>query len=95
MKKKEGLKQKNSQNICRYKKYWKSNAKRIEESTYDYHIFENCMCISIIRNSETICQYKCCNNDIQQLRQSAKWLFLQICGQTFIIRKKDLQDDTA
>ena len=82
-------------NIVRNKKEWKYNLLRISESTYKYQILDNYLNISIFRNADKIWEAKCDNIDIQQIRQTGKWLLLRILGQTLIFRQKDLQENSA
>ena len=51
--------------------------------------------ISIYQNNEKIRVSKCYYSDVEQIQQMDDWLFLQFGGQTFIIRKSELNTNTA
>lgn len=78
-----------------YNKNWKNSLVRICKSTYEYKLFENHMEISIYRNNEKIRVSKCYYSDVEQIQQMDDWLFLQFGGQTFIIRKSELNTNSA
>lgn len=78
-----------------YNKNWKNSLVRICKSTYEYKLFENHIEISIYRNNEKIRVSKCYYSDVEQIQQMDDWLFLQFGGQTFIIRKSELNTNSA
>ena len=78
-----------------YNKNWKNSLVRICKSTYEYKLFENHMEISIYRNNEKICVSKCYYSDVEQIQQMDDWLFLQFGGQSFIIRKSELIENST
>lgn len=81
--------------IRAYSKAWKNSTERICKSVYEYKVFENYISVNIYRENEKICESKCFFTDIEQIQQFNKWLFLQFGGQSFIIRKSDLKENSA
>ncbi len=81
--------------IRAHSKAWKNSIEKICKSTYEYKIFENYISINIYRENERIRESKCFFTDIEQIQQFSKWLFLQFGGQSFIIRKSDLKENSA
>lgn len=81
--------------IRAYKKAWKNRTEQISKSTYEYKVFENYISVNIYRENEIIRESKCFFTDIEQIQQFGKWLFLQFGGQSFIIRKSDLKENSA
>lgn len=81
--------------IHAYNKVWKSSVERIIKSTYEYRLFEEYIEINIYRKNEMIRKSKCCYTDIEQMQQLGKWLFMQFGGQSFIIRKSELKENSA
>jgi len=81
--------------IRAYSKAWKNSTERICKSVYEYRVFENYIGVNIYRENERIRESKCFFTDIEQIQQFNKWLFLQFGGQSFIIRKSDLKENSA
>ena len=81
--------------IRAYSKAWKNSTERICKSVYEYKVFENYISVNIYRENEKIRESKCFFKDIEQIQQFGKWLFLQFGGQSFIIRKSDLKENSA
>lgn len=81
--------------IRAYSKAWKNSTERICKSVYEYKVFENYISVNIYRENEKIRESKCFFTDIEQIQQFNKWLFLQFGGQSFIIRKSDLKENSA
>ena len=81
--------------IRAYSKAWKNSTERICKSVYEYKVFENYIGVNIYRENEKIRESKCFFTDIEQIQQFGKWLFLQFGGQSFIIRKSDLKENSA
>lgn len=81
--------------ILSYKKAWKKGAERISKSTYEYKVFQNYINLTIYRDNVKIRESKCFFADIEQIQQLGKWLFLQFGGQSYIIRKSDLKENSA
>ena len=81
--------------IRAYSKAWKNSTERICKSVYEYKIFENYISVNIYLENERIRESKCFFTDIEQIQQFGKWLFLQFGGQSFIIRKSDLKENSA
>lgn len=75
-----------------YNKTWKNSIERISTAIYEYRIFESYINICIYCNGEKTRDSKHYFTDIQQIDNSDKWLFLIISGQSFILRKSDLND---
>lgn len=81
--------------IRAYSKAWKNSTERICKSVYEYKVFENYISVNIYRKNEKIRESKCFFTDIEQIQQFGKWFFLQFGGQSFIIRKSDLKENSA
>ena len=81
--------------IRAYSKAWKNSTERICKSVYEYKVFENYISVNIYRENEKIRESKCFFTDIEHIQQFNKWLFLQFGGQSFIIRKSDLKENSA
>ncbi len=81
--------------IRAYGRAWKNSTERICKSTYVYEIFEDYIGVKIYRENEKIRESKIFFTDIEQIQQFGKWLFLQFGGQSFIIRKSDLKENSA
>ena len=81
--------------IRAYSKAWKNSTERICKSIYEYKVFDNYISVNIYRENERIRESKCFFSDIEQIQQFGKWLFLQFGGQSFIIRKSDLKENSA
>ena len=81
--------------IRAYSKVWKNSTEQICKSVYEYKVFENYIRVNIYRENEKIRESKCFFTDIEQIQQFGKWLFLQFGGQSFIIRKSDLKENSA
>ena len=81
--------------IRAYSKAWKNSTERICKSVYEYKVFENYIGVNIYRENERIRESKCFFTDIEQIRQFGQWLFLQFGGQSFIIRKSELKENSA
>ena len=81
--------------IRAYSKAWKNSTERICKSVYEYKVFENYISVNIYRENEKIRESKCFFTDIEKIQQFDKWLFLQFGGQSFIIRKSDLKENSA
>lgn len=81
--------------IISYNRTWKNSAQRIYESTYEYLFFEHYFQINTYCNNEIIRISKCHYADIEQIQQFDKWLYLQFDGQTFIIRKNELKENSV
>ena len=76
-------------------KAWKGSCERICNSTYEYKLFENYIEVTIYRQNEMVRKSKCYYTDIEQIQQRGTCLFLQFGGQSFIIRKSDLNENSA
>lgn len=81
--------------IRAYNQAWKNSGERICNATYEYKLFENYIEITIYRQNEIVRNSKCYYTDVEQIQQLGKWLFLQFGGQSFIIRKSDLKENSA
>ena len=81
--------------IRAYSKAWKNSTEQICKSVYEYKVFENYIRVNIYHENERIRESKCFFTDIEQIQQFGKWLFLQFGGQSFIIRKSDLKENSA
>lgn len=78
-----------------YNRNWKKSIDKASKTTYEYLIYEDHFMLRTYRNNEKIDQSKCYFSDIEQLRQLGKWLSFQIGGKLFILRKNDLQENSA
>ena len=81
--------------IRAYSKAWKNSTERMCKSIYEYKVFDHYISVNIYRENERIRESKCFFTDIEQIQQFGKWLFLQFGGQSFIIRKSDLKENSA
>ncbi|MBR0535001.1 MAG: helix-turn-helix transcriptional regulator [Clostridia bacterium] len=81
--------------IRTYSKAWKNSIEKICKSTYEYKVFDNYISVNIYRENEKIRESKCLFTDIEQIQQFGKWLFLQFGGQSFILRKSELKENSA
>lgn len=80
--------------ITRYKKIWKKSALRICESTYEYEVFDDYFKIRIYRDHEIVRESKHRFKDIEDVRRSGKWFFIQISGQLYILNVTDLKKES-
>ena len=78
-----------------YNKTWENSIERICKSTYAYKIFEDYIIVNIYRNNEMIRESKCYFSEIEQIQQIDQWLFFQFIGQTFIVRKNELKENSS
>lgn len=85
----------NIKGIRAYNKAWKNTVERICKSTYEYNLFEDYIEVNIYRKNEMVRNSKCYYTDIEQIKQLGKWLFIQFGGQSFIIRKSELKENSA
>lgn len=81
--------------IRTYSKAWKNSVERICKSIYEYKIFENYISLSIYREGEKVRESKCYFTDIEKIQQFGEWMFFQFGGQSFIVRKSDLKENSA
>ncbi len=81
--------------IRAYNKTWKNSIERICESTYEYKIFETYIMVNIYRKNEKVRALKCYFTDIEQIYTLGNWLFFQIGGQLFVVRRSDLKENSA
>ena len=80
--------------VKNHNKLWTANIDRIAESTYELDFYDNHVIIKIHRNGEKVRESKCYYNDFEWIHNSEKWLFLVISGQSYIIRKYDLKENS-
>lgn len=78
-----------------YYKNWNNSMERIRASTYEYKLFENYMEVNIYRKNEQIRASKCYYKDIEQIQQFGNWLFLCFGGQSFLVRRSDLKENST
>lgn len=81
--------------IQAYNKTWQNNTQRISKSVYEYKIYDDYLCVNIFRGNEKVREEKCYFSDIEQVQNFGNWLFLQYCGQFFILRKSDLNPNSV
>ncbi|MCH5317275.1 MAG: helix-turn-helix transcriptional regulator [Eubacterium sp.] len=81
--------------IFAYNKAWKNSVKKVCESTYEYKVFEDHILINIYRSNEKVRSSKCYFSDIERIQQLDRWLFFQFGGQSFIVRKSNLKENSA
>ena len=79
--------------LCR--KTWKSNKKRILESTYSYEIYDKYFVLNISRNEEVKKTLKIYPDDIDKNQFFGNYIMLQISGQNYIIKKEVLNSDSV
>lgn len=82
----------NIKGIRVYKKAWPNTARRIQEQTYEYKVFDEYLGVNIYHENDIVRQSKCYYKDIEKIIPFGKWLILQFGGQAFIIRKADLKE---
>ncbi len=76
--------------IVSYLQVFKFNKKRMLLSTYECNIFVNFMEITVRRNGEKAKYFKINFSEIQQIKQTDKYLYVQFDGLVFVLRKADL-----
>ncbi len=81
--------------IRAYNKAWKNNKEQICISTYEYKLFDDHIAVHVYRNNELIRGSKCYYADIEQIQQFDKWLIFQFGGQSFVVRKSGLKENSA
>lgn len=81
--------------IIAFNKAWRKSADKICQSVYEYKVFEDYIIINIHRENEKVRESKCYFKDIEKIQQFGKWLFLQFGGQLFIVRKRELKENSA
>ena len=81
--------------IRAFNKAWKSSSERVCKATYEYKVFDDYFKVNIYRNGEKIREAKCYYTDIEQMQQVGMWLLIQFGGQSFILRKIDLKENSA
>ncbi len=81
--------------IHSYKKSWQSNKESLYQVTYQYKIFDNYLIIEIYRKNEKIRESKCYFTDIERIQLIDNYLFFIFGGQTFIIKKSDLKENSS
>ncbi len=77
-----------------YKKAWTVSEKRVIASEYTYEIFEWYFVIKIYRNQEVKSTQKVYFNDVEKIQTFGNYLFLSILGQSYIIKKESLKQDS-
>ena len=82
-------------NIRYYNKTWKNRFARICRSTYEHKIFDDYITVTIYRENEKFHESKYFFSDIELIQQFGKWMFIQFGGLSFIIRKSDLNENSA
>lgn len=80
--------------VKNHNKAWSSSIERIASSTYGLDFYDSYAIIKVYRNGELIKESKCYYNEFECIHNSEKWLFLVIYGQTYIIRKSDLKENS-
>ena len=78
-----------------YNQSFIKNIDHISESTYEYLLFDEYLNINIYRNKELVRKSKFFYNDIEKATLIDKWLILIISGQSFILRKDALTEDSV
>ncbi len=78
-----------------YNKAWKSSSERVCQATYEYKVYDDYFKVNIYRNGEKIREAKCYYTDIEQIHQVGMWLLIQFGGQSFVLRKIDLKENSA
>lgn len=74
---------------------WKKHIERISSTIYEYKVYESYIKISLFYNGEIVRESKHLFTDIEQIRNSDKWLLLIISNQLFILRKNELNASSA
>lgn len=77
-----------------YNKYCENSIPHIAGATYEYQLFDDFININVYRNCERTRQFKCYYKDIEKVSQYESWLFFQVSGQSFIVRKGQLKENS-
>ncbi len=78
-----------------YNKTWKSSMDRICQSIYEYTVFDDHMLVCIYRESEKVREARCFFSDIEKIEILGSWVLFQHTGQSFILRKTELKENSA
>lgn len=81
--------------IRTYRKIQKTNIDQISATTYDYKIFNDYLVLKTYRNNELFGEYKCYFSEIERIQHLDRWLLLQFGRRTYILRKSDLNENSA
>lgn len=80
---------------CIYGKLWKGIADRLVLSTYEFKVFEKEIEVSTYREDEKTGESRYTFADIEKIRQLDRWLYLQLGGDVFILRRDELKESSA
>ena len=78
-----------------YNKYSKEWLEWIPQLRYEYSLFEESFYLRVYRENEMIRESKWSYDDIKSVRALGDWLMMQIGGESVILRKNDLNEDSA
>ena len=81
--------------IHAFRKAWKNSLERIGCSTYQYRLWDDSFSLAVYRDQELISNSKFAYEEIEQIRQAGNWLLLNLGGRSLLVRKSDLQDQSA
>lgn len=81
--------------IRAYHKIWKKNREVLCTSTYEYRIFDDYLILKVYRANEQVRESKYYYTDFEGAQQLGNWLFFKFNMQSFIVRKSDLQENSA
>lgn len=81
--------------ISANRKIWKKSKIIMLESCYEYQFYNDFVKISIYRNNETVQTSKIYFQEIEQIQDCGKYLFLIISGHFYILRKTDLSENSV
>lgn len=77
-----------------FEKMWKKARGNLCRTTYEYRLFEDHMRIAIYRDDEKVRESKHEYADLEGTQQYGKWLFFQFGGQSFLVRRSDLKENS-
>lgn len=81
--------------LRRYEKSFQSNIARICATTYEYRLFDGYYLLTLYRDGEKVRESQRSFTEIESLKSLGEFLVLQEGGQYLILRKRDLQENSA
>lgn len=81
--------------IRAYGRAWKQSAEEVPGKVYEYRVFEDHFTLKVTKEGEILRQSRCDFSRIEKLDFLGEWLLVQYGGQLLILRKGELQPDSA
>ncbi|MBR2907092.1 MAG: helix-turn-helix transcriptional regulator [Clostridia bacterium] len=78
-----------------YKKIWRLGKSKIPEETYSYEVYDQYFALKVFKNEELRRTQKIFFGDIGKIDVFGSYMILQISGQGYLIKKDDLDEDSA